>query len=113
MEDSRITDIVVIAAILAAIAICWAIVANPDSHPTTQAPQITVAGTVETSGPISMGRYSGGTRELARVRIDRGQVVNAFVVSGGPLLPGDRVILLERVTTVGPKRYSVISKSPR
>ena len=74
------------------------------------ATSIRVAGIVESSGPINLGKMSGGTREIASVRLTNGALVSAPVVSGGPLTAGDTVTLLEEPKSIGVSAYQVVGK---
>jgi hypothetical protein len=69
-----------------------------------------VAGVVEATGPVSVARVSGATREVASVRLGNGLVVSAPVASGGPLSPGDKVILLEEPRFLVSPAYQVVGK---
>ena len=69
-----------------------------------------LAGVVESTGAISVAKIQGGTREEASIRLSDGTLVFAYVVSGGPLSEGDRVLLLEAHRPLGGPVYQVVGK---
>jgi hypothetical protein len=71
---------------------------------------VQVSGVVESAGAVSVAKISGGTRERATVRLTNGAVVFAFVASGGPLSPGDRVTLLEERRLLGGPVYQIVAQ---
>ena len=72
-----------------------------------------MTGIVESSGTISVARIKGGTREAASVRLADGRIVEAYVVSGGPLSKGDAVYLVEQRRVLGGPVYQVVEKAVR
>jgi hypothetical protein len=72
-----------------------------------------LAGVVESAGPVSVAKIQGATREQASVRLADGTLVLAYVVSGGPLSEGDRVLLLEANRPLGGSVYQVVGKNPQ
>ena len=75
------------------------------------APQ-SLSGVVETVGPVSVSRVHGASQEAASVRLSNGALVTAYVVSGGPISPGDPVRVLEQSRLVGWPSYEVVAKEP-
>ena len=72
-----------------------------------------VSGIVQSAGAIAVGRIGGGTQESATIRLADGTIVIAYVVSGGPLAPGDSVNLVEEHRPMGGPVYQVVGKEPR
>jgi hypothetical protein len=69
-----------------------------------------VTGTVQSSGAISAAKVQGGTQAAASVRLSTGRLVTAYVVSGGPVAPGDKVRLLEQTSLLGTAAYQIVAK---
>jgi len=67
-------------------------------------------GTVQTSGAVSVAKAQGGTQAAASVRLSTGNLVTAYVVSGGPVAPGDQVRLLEQSRLFGAPVYQIVAK---
>lgn len=74
---------------------------------------VSLVGVVQSSGSISVAKIQGGTREAASVLLPDGKVVTAYVVSGGPLSPGDKVRVLEQPRALGDSVYQVVAKETR
>ena len=69
-----------------------------------------LTGTVQNSGSVSVARVQGGTQSAASVRLSNGNLVTAYVVSGGPVTPGDKVRLLEQANLFGAPVYQIVAK---
>ena len=122
-DDARSasTLIVVILGIIVAGALSAVLILSPAPAPSLSKSSLkSISGTVVSSGAINLGKYSGGTREMALVRLPNGSTVSALVASGGPLSPGDRVTLEPALTgAIWPSHnalsppYEIVAKLPR
>ena len=115
-EESPASLIGVLVAIAVAVAISVTLFMQPKVPPSSApVPPAELTGVVLSSGPISLSKNMGGTRELARVQLADGSVVSALVAAGGPLSQGDVVVF---TTDIAPRvgigvslpQYEVVAK---
>jgi hypothetical protein len=114
-EESSASLIGVLVAIAIAVVISVVLFMQPTPAPTIRAPATELTGVVQSSGPITLSRSMGGTRERAMVQLSDGSVVPALVGAGGPLSPGDRVVLSPFTAPtagfgLGLPQYEVVAK---
>ena len=69
-------------------------------------------GQVESVDAASVGNAPGHTVETASVRLSDGSLVEAEVISGGPLSVGDQVRLVVKPTSAIGTPYEVVAKVP-
>ena len=69
-----------------------------------------LTGTVQNSSSVGVARVQGGTQSAASVRLSTGNLVTEYVVSGGPVAPGDKVRLLEQTNLFGAPAYQIVAK---
>ena len=66
-------------------------------------------GVVLSAGAISVAGVCGGTREVASVQLSKGRVVEALVISVGPLQPGTPVTLRQQSSSCNPTAYEIVA----
>lgn len=64
-------------------------------------------GVVISSGPVSVSRVCGGTREIAVVRLASGRIIQASVVPNRPLSNGIQVVVRKQLIACNPTRYEI------
>ena len=69
-------------------------------------------GTVESVGASSITQTSGPATANASVRLPDGSLVEAEIISGGPLTVGDQVRLVVRPNSAIGTPYEVVGKVP-
>ena len=80
-------------------------------HP--PAPDYRISGIVESAGPLATSGLSGGTRQVASVRLTDGTVVLADARLIRPLSAGDGVALLVQPSSFGMPRYVILATNMR